>query len=1293
MKDIEIIDIDYTGVKPEYRKEDKLKVSEMSGVFIIPEEGPFYGSSLRVIHGGLPLVLEKDYKPVTQDPKLTKMTGKAVYLHIELKDHITSTGGELAVIYQKVGRPVISVKTLINLLEEMVLNGKEVDWLTGIEGIPETFYPAAHSHDIQNSKELVGFGGLIELFTYMTHNQVNGGGEIIKLLESLEKELFVKLNYEQKLLWGAVMNHVRDYTNPHDLKPGDVDAGLIANYYTASPEQDLQGDRRDLYSTPAGLKRIVEGSEPETDDFIIQNELPFSYYGSGMYLPPPISGSFEGLGGDVENSAFCSEGNGWTVGLLRGYDSRVRNLYYMYHPDLKSRDNSLWQHTYVQYRHPTIDAAGARASFVMCGSGAEVLGIVDTDKHKAWICASNSTFDSAAHDFKELNIEAIANTVHRDAFSIFGQPGTISLEYYGRFNISKMGDWVYLIFSSNYVSPEEAQGDENGVNFTQYFFRFPYSKLTDKTVKSIDWEPVTLNFDNLLKERYTNQSSFRMSRRVHSPDGVRYSSFMVKYNPPASFCQSHRKRQFIVRENPADKTKARIKILAVVYSGYIPPGTEASTGLWKNICVDYEFDTSTNTLSLDTKWVMPTHDLVNDKMVWASPANDKRNDIWWAGAHIFSFENVCQSWIPGYGFVSMCTKQTGPPPYTFTCTQMNQWLDPRRDYEAIWQDINLKDLTGSEKNTWYADFNMSSPFGYAGFPRYHTDLYRVSGKLQENPIEVFVAESDDQVTRAFYRQTAPGGLKFEERPNLQSPFISLPIKGRKTTANYGKVVGFSKNMGQVNYPNAPNKAHTRQLGLFSRSVVRPSGPVISDTFTDTLIEDGKFGPIKTDDKGGILVPLLAEHVLDSVNKTLTLKLSKANTVYIPEAVHHTFIQQQIGARFNDVIEYHYTWYIASEPHRDNVPRSMYHVIFHYRNEPDVARCVAGVCNWVPNGTTADGYTIIDIRNNEQPFGGPRYGDPDWAVYKTDHPGNYLAKGRYILRRDNTWEMRYPNQDTNTQMNRMEIYPQYEQAPTNVTQCLIPGYRLVITGNADLFRLWYDCRNDGAGGIALDGVITFRPGGAFREFDWQIWLCPDKDIGWCHGVNAEESGGAMGMWVRWNTVSTYVDASSPLVNGRRQGNGVDNNGYGDGGPVVYKLPTYAVCAGAVFTEGNWTIFINSDVNVTFNGYSMIANKTMFDLEEVGVPYKNTTFYIYCQADGSTASYELTKTLRGFNPYSILVATIKTSDLGIVTIEREQNFTVSGFALVRDRDAGIPVSSGSILEQGTYRFLKRDELYKD
>lgn len=1280
MKDIEIVDIDYSAKKTEYRKEDKIKVSDMSGVFIIPEEGPFFGDSLRVIKGGLPLTPEKDYVPCTQDTELTLLTGKAVYLHIEVKDHIVSTGGELSVVYQRVVKPVISVKQLLKLLEDMILNGGTIDWNSQIEGIPKTFYPAQHSHDIQNSKELVGFGGMIELFQQLTHNQINNGGEVIALLKNLEKDLFDKLNYQQKLLWGAIMKHIRDYTNPHDLKPGDVDAGLIKNYPTAKPQEDFEGIRWDLYSTPAGLKRVIEDSEPETDDFIIQNELPFSYYGSGMYLPPPIAGSFEGLGGDVEDSAFCLEGNGWTVGLIRGFDTRVKNLYYIYSPDMQERVSN-WMHTYVQYRHPTIDAANAKANYVVSGSDSEVLMICDSDKHLAWICASNSTFDPSAHDMKAIDLNVIRQTSPSPAPPTYEAP---IMDYYGRMNIARVGAWVYMFYSSN-DNPDAVMIDPNNVNFTTYIWRFPYAKLTDKNVTSIAWERCTMSFDTLARERITGKQYFQMARQVPSADG-KIKQHYCKFAPyNATVSQSHRKRAFIIRSHPNGENKARIKIMFVIYAGYQERIEEPLRTFWGNCVADYEFDADTNTMTLDPTWVMGTMDFNKGDMVYPNEKIEKRQRLWWAGAHIFSFENICSSWIPGYGFLSLATAQVGNPPYSTVGTQMNQWNDPRRDYEAIWQDINLPSVTGFEKNTWQFTFKMASPFGYAGYPRYHSDIYRDGTTQLASPIEIFRAEADNGYTKMFYRVTDPTGLDMVERDSFKSDYIRIPILGRKTTANYGEVIGHGRNMGQCNFPHAPNKAHTRQIGLFTRSVILPNGTVTSDKFTETVDFEGKVAPIKTDANGGILLPLIPEYKVDGINKTLKQTASKTSMVYMPEAVHHKFIQQILGDHMNDIIEYHYSWYIASQPGRDNVPRSMFNVVYHRRSEPAVSRMVAGVFNWSENGKTSEGYPIMKMDNIEYPFRGRGEwwggtGDPsttEWdALFAPPPADNRWSVARSALQPDNTWKVMYPvDNEPTVQDSRMEILQHFSEGPLNLTQIWIPPYRIEHPGNADTLRLWYDVR----AGKAVEGIMTYRAGQAFRESDWQIWVAPDRNIGITKGVLSDRSGGAMGLWERW---SNFQKNGGRLVNGQPNPPETPEN-----------LAKWYVASGATFTEGNWTIFVNSDVTVTFNGYSMTAMKTIFDLEQLGVPYKDTTFYIYCMAQGSTARYEITKTLQMHNPYAILVATIKTTDLGIDTIEREQNFNISGFGLTRDRDAGIPVSSGSILEQGTYRFLRRDELYKD
>lgn len=134
----------------------------------------------------------------------------------------------------------------------------------------------------------------------------------------------------------------------------------------------------------------------------------------------------------------------------------------------------------------------------------------------------------------------------------------------------------------------------------------------------------------------------------------------------------------------------------------------------------------------------------------------------------------------------------------------------------------------------------------------------------------------------------------------------------------------------------------------------------------------------------------------------------------------------------------------------------------------------------------------------------------------------------------------------------------------------------------------------------------------------------------------------------------------------------------------------VMLGAVFVEGNWSVFVGTDVNVTFNGRSMVARRTNFDLRDFGT-YRSQTFYLYCVCKGAYAEYEMTKSLGYHNPHAMLVAKIVTNDLGVASIERYQPFTIAGFPLIRTRDAGIPFSSGTLGEAGTFSFIKRSELY--
>ena len=1253
MKDLEIVDIDYSAKKVEYKKEDIVDLAKISAPWIVPEEGPMYGDkTLRVIRGGIDLVRGKDWEPVEGVPKLSELTGKPVYLYIELKDHVIATGGKLNLVYQRVGKPVISVKTLLDMLQQMVIEGKPVDWETQITNKPKTVYPAWHSHDIQNPNELVGFGGLVELFAQATYRAKNDGGRVGELLEQLQKEVFDNLNFTQKLLWGAIMDHGRNYKNPHKLQPKDVDLGNVANNATATPQEDANGLRADLNSTPAGLRRVLDEATPDSEDYVIQSELPFGYFGSGIYIPPPITGSFEGLGGDVENSAFCQEGNGWTVGLMRAFDGRVKNLYYIYKTDVRNRDESVvpWLHTYVQYQHPVINAAGKEPNYVINGSNQDVLmlgdvnkpGVEITDEDALFICVANSTFDPNSHTLKPTNFNSLTGPA---GFKL--APGMTT--------VAKVGEWVYLIASFNTAfgdSPAPVGGATG--NYQQRFYRVPFSDLSDKEIETVNFVPVDVTYDNLTRERRSGPSMY-MVRVTGNAQGLVTKGQMI-FNPPVSTSDSHRRRQFIVVPNPNNPSLARVRIISVCYSTLT--NQNFSSANWTDLFIDYEWNVETNTWTLSPHWEFATMDITKDAVV--KPTASWQEWCWAKGTHGFhtrSFEYVAGSYIPGFGFVSIGSRSTGTPPLMGTSSQFNRDGDPTRDYEYMGQAPNWVNSLGQD-NSWYNLMILKSPFGVSGFPRFFADLYRVDGKIRQSPVEIFIAERENQSTGCFYRITEGGdGDNYDNRPSLQSKYLDKPIYGRKTNSNFGVVQGISDSVGMVNRPRKKDRK-SRETGVFTwkRQNIKanPGAPYV---FTDKTDEQGNIAPNKQSNDGSIVINLNLNFTLDPLSKVMFAKATKSEMLRIPKAIWNDMITNALEDHYAKALDIVASFYICQDPGTDpDQPYCMFSIAYHITDNPQLTRCIVGIFNWDIASTGADGIKVMKVGEVTYPFSGGNY-SKQRLVPPSQNPENVIAYNEHSVTANGSWQDITYSVGTTICYQHMEILDYAEEGPRNIEQCWYPGFWIRTVGNATNFRFMFKRRNN----VIIEATGVTGGGQAFNEYPFVIQANPQW--GFISGLPAAWSGGAMDLLQPW-----------------------DGN--------IMNTPTVTdkyIMLGATYVEGNWSVFINADINATFNGYSMVAKMRNWDLRDLTDVYRNTEFYLYCVADGSSAKYDISKILRHHNPSAILVATITTNDFGIVTIQRYQSFTISGFPLTRQRDTGVPVSSGAITELGTYRFLKRSELY--
>lgn len=1267
MKDIEIIDIDYSAKDPAFKKEDEVEVAKISGPWIIPEEGPVYADSVRVLKGGLDLIPGTDFEPVEEVTDLSLKTGKKVVLYVKLKAHILQGGGKLDMIYQRVGLPIISTKKLIETLEEMVIKGKPVDWETGVQNKPKTYYPSWHSHDIKNSNELVGFGGLVELFSRLTWEQGNEGTKMQALLQALQTEMYNKLDYVHKLKWGAIMDHSRNYNNPHGVVPGNVNAGNLNNYATATPQEDSEGKRDDLRSTPAGLSRMISEQSPETEDYLVQNELPFGYYGSGIYLPPPITGSFEGLGSDVENSAFVKEGNGWTVGLIRGYDGRVKNLYYIYNEDILDRTGrSKWLHTYVQYKHNTISAEQVpdptpedpnhtrdkyTANMIMSGSNQSVICIGDvkegnqqqvTGQDRWWIGITNSTMDPSSHTLKPINITDVVNET---PLTNGRQAG------YGA--IFHVGDWVYYIHNyQDLKNDDPAYTGAAGINnWESRMWRFRYSDLSNTAVTSITLQPVNVTYDNLDRQRRSGRSMFMI--RHHTNAAGQLVEGAIKYSYPIRDCGYHRRRQFIVVPNPNNPRYARVKVLCVSYSNVKNRENDGVRGLWQDLVIDYDWDVETNTWTLHSSWRKPTLDV--DTNTWID-INRDWNQGFGHAQHTNRFVYTAGSYIPGVGFASLESLQTGVPPFHVGVSQINRDGDPRKDYDWMLQPINWWDSV-NRHNAWSFPFIMKSPFGVAGFPRFYSDIYQMTDGLRTTPIEIFFAENEGQGQSCYYRITEGGaGNDYTARTGLQSRYIDRPLYGRATNSNFGTVNGLTYNIGMAHRPRRKNST-SRGTGLFSyvrRNV--QANPGAPNDFTWRINDQGQQIQLPIESNGDIIINIDMDYRLDGPTKVLFVRPNKAKQVRVPRSLWQDMVKNAMGSHYARVLDMGVSFYISAQPGSGgDQPFSMWQVTYHLSDSPEDTRSIIGMFTWSQNGSV-DGIPVVKFDNMQYPF--TASGNAARPL-KPGTDANISAQGpHHAINPNGSWSFIGYGVGLSVKYQHMEILDFESEGPQNLEQCWLPGLQINVPGNMTGLRIFFKRRNN----VISEATAEWSANNAFNwEYGNQVQA--NSQWGWLSGVASEVSGGAMDLMQPWK---------GPLGQW----------------PVVQDK---YILLGATYVEGNWSVFINSEVTVTFNGFSMMAKMQNWDLRELSDEYRNQVFYIYCCANGSGAYYEVTKVLRNHDANKILVATVRTNNLGIYEIERAQTFTISGFPIIRTRNMGVPASSGALTEQGNYQFLKRSDLF--
>lgn len=1253
MKDIELVHIDYSSVDPKYKCKEKHLVADIPRPWIVPEEGPFYTAGLRVYDRGTLLTYEKDYTFDTPASELTNELGRDVYHYIELKDHVLVSTPEIDIEYQKVGSPVISRKVLLEALENMTINGGDIDFTTSVTGIPKTVPPAKHSMDVTKPDEVVGFGNLIQLFSLLSERMKNNGQVVTVLLDKLQKDVFANLDYIQSLQWNAIMNHANKAKNPHGVKPVDVELGNLANYQTANKQQEQEGMRQDLYSTPKGIKEILETTEPDSEEFIFQNELPISYYGSGIYLPPPITGSFEGLGGDIDNSCFVREGNGWIVGLMRQFDGRVKRLNYIYQKELLDRYNqSEMVVTYIPYTHPDLTLKGINPEFVVAGSGQDVLAITQWDNtSNLMVTLTNGTLDPASHSFVEVDLTITRNPT---------QYPPASGMYPGGLTIAKVGDQILLIQSYN-----EAAGTTSGrpagheaENHTQLFFSFPVSALTAPGKPKITPTVITLNYDTVDRVRKTNQIVRFGDYKVNA-QGQLISAY-IDWNQPVNFCSTHRRRVFIVQENKDVPGTAKIKVFLLNYWTYT--NASGSGSGWLYMSVDYDFNINTKVMSISPKWKKPYVDTVSGNPLNLSAdelSQEVSFDIYKFTA-MFAF--TTWSWIPGFGIMCNGSQMTGGAPYVTSYFRFNRTGDPKQDYLSMNNPVGAVDERG-KSYSWDNQLVTPSPFGVAGFPRFFSDIYEYNGAVNPIPIEQFCGERDDQQRGTFSRMTEGGdGNSYKLRPELQSKYIPQRVFGRQPNSKIGITKNFHAQMPYKNWPQRRDRFSTSHgIGSYHCKPKKnywQSNQIVN--FSDAKTAIAQLDQIKE----RWYFPLSYKWDYDERTKTLTCNPKPSDMVVMDKSQYYNLVIDYLGAKAGSVLDLFVTVDMCPVPGplSNGVHLSTMMVTYHTVGTPTVMRGFTLGFTWTANGVDpVTGFTKIAMTIVTTDMLSIHTPNPARPPKLDPSPeGDRLIETSWAYDAEGYWSAFVVWDANNGSLCRThsEVFS-FGAGVNDIVSHVYTGIFIGTLGNMYSPALRIDRRRNGS--------PIFRVTALNVSTSWPEKTVAIDGLGLLSGLNPDNSGAAMCLMM------------SP-----QEGDFLGTNGF-QGGDLAFS--------GATFVEGNWAFFVNADVDVTFNGYSMKAIKRSFDLRDYSDVYRNETFYLYCVGKGSTAEYELSKQLRYPRGDCLWVASIRTDDFGIKFIDRFQPFAIAGYPITQLRGPGIPASIGVITEPGSIKVIKKSELFSD
>lgn len=507
MINIPLVERDIHGIKTtNWITDEKVMLSDKTLPWIVPNGAPFFAEQalfkLYNAAGG-ELVVNRDYFFEEEFQPLCAVTGRSICCFVRLETTVLESNAFVTLNYQSIGESYVPRNDLDEWIHAIMSGGKSIPF-SKVVNIPTTLPSSYHLHSIKTE---VGDWYEVTDFLNLLANMQNGVDPTLNTQVTMVRDTLIpaaKTTYRSRM--AVLVEHDKNYENPHQTNKTHLDLGNVDNFGTASLFEDAAGTRQDLFSTPAGVIQLVKGHVPDSNSLMLQGVMPISQYAGNSYIPPAISGSFEGMGGMTDASGICLERNGDLAILSNHMDGRVDGLYYSIVRDYNKPTAS---HLYTQFKYepPSLKAIGITPNRIIAGSGNKVIMVGVAGTSDWYISLTDGTFDPGYHSFVKCDMTAVETAL-----------GVSPYDADWKATIHHMGDYLVLVQSYH-----TANGIYGNI-VKQRFFRVSTNDVRNRL--PVTWQAIKLTFTDYDGNAYSNVDEFVMVK----PSAIANNRF-TKFGP------------------------------------------------------------------------------------------------------------------------------------------------------------------------------------------------------------------------------------------------------------------------------------------------------------------------------------------------------------------------------------------------------------------------------------------------------------------------------------------------------------------------------------------------------------------------------------------------------------------------------------------------------------------------------------------------------------------------------------------------------------------------------------------